>query len=153
MDHASSLKNESPSKNVEHKMPQKSGRFSGIAELHGKPVRIEITERAVRALASYSSPIIAEMQLYFSCLVRKQVLFSEFDAATVQHGLLTTVFPGLYLRFQAVTTAQCRISDVDGKPPLQAMPIKKPEQFVPSWLKIDFRKDQWRGEYGYLSSL
>jgi len=51
--------------------------------------------------------------------------------------------------FRAVATQQCRIKDVGDKPPVETMPIHKPERFVPDWIKIDYRAGQWVGEYGF----
>ena len=43
----------------------------------GKQIEIRMTPAAGRALAQRSVPLLAEMELLFSCLIRKRVLFSE----------------------------------------------------------------------------
>ena len=35
---------------------------------------------------------------------------------------------------------------------LTDFPIAKPEAYVPHWLRIDYRKGQWQGEFGYRSA-
>jgi hypothetical protein len=40
--------------------------------LNGKKLRVDWTERAERALSVRYHPVIAEMQLYFSCVVKKR---------------------------------------------------------------------------------
>ena len=126
--------------------------FSGEVLLLGKPVRFDVSAPAMRALADAASPIVVELELYFSCLVRKQVCFRELagirdeSTASVPHA---SVVPGLFASFRAVTTQECRIADVKGKPPVETLPVKKPDLFVPDWVRIDYRADKWRGEYGF----
>lgn len=126
--------------------------FSGKVELSGKPVRFDISAAAIRFLAESASPVAAELELYFSCLVRKQICFRELGAnqipgdPKIPHA---PVVPGLFASFRAVTTRECRIADVGGKPPVDTMPVKKSDLFVPDWVRIDYRAAKWRGEYGY----
>jgi hypothetical protein len=81
--------------------------------------------------------------------VRKQVRFRELPADESADATLTRVTPGLYASFRAVCTRHCRIVDVSGKPPVETLPVKKPDLFVPDWVKIDFRAGKWLGEYGF----
>lgn len=121
----------------------------GEADLLGKSVHFKITDAAVRALADSGSQILAELELYFSCLVRKQVRFRQLAGNEPKPPGLARVLPGLYASFNAVCTQHCRIADVDGKPPLETLPVKKPDLFVPDWVKIDFKAGKWLGEYGF----
>lgn len=50
-------------------------KYSDECELRGKTIRIRYTEKAKQALAASTSPLIIEMQIYFSCMVQKRVLF------------------------------------------------------------------------------
>ncbi|MCO6411161.1 MAG: hypothetical protein J5I92_00295 [Thiogranum sp.] len=126
--------------------------FSGKVKLAGKPVQFDISVPAMRLLAESASPVSVELELYFSCLVRKQMRFRELD---VEHASgdptasRTPVVPGLFASFRAVTTQVCRIADVDGKPPVQTLPVKKSDLFVPDWVRIDYRAGKWRGEFGF----
>jgi hypothetical protein len=49
------------------------------ARAHGRPLRVRLSADAVRETANSALPILAEMELDFSCLVRKQVRFLEFQ--------------------------------------------------------------------------
>jgi hypothetical protein len=113
-------------------------------ELNGKPVEVSLTRAAQQALAQRQHPLLAEMELYFSCLIRYKVRFYEHtDHASVE------VNDKLHLRFRPVMTAQCG-NDYEGEePPLTDFPIAKPEAFTPHWLAIDYHKGQWQGEFGY----
>lgn len=134
-------------------LPRRAGAYAGHVDILGKAVRVDVSRAALKALSRHGFPLIAEMELYFSCLIRKQVLFREFTRAVSQPDDCSRVIPGLYATFRAVTTKHCRVADVTGKPPVEAMPVKKPRPFVPDWLSIDFRAGQWRGEYGFSRSL
>ncbi len=122
-------------------------------ELRGKRMRVEVSESAARALQARESAILVELELYFSCLVRKQVRFTSADETPAPGHELARILPGLYASFRAVTTAHCRIDETDGKPPVETMPVKRPDLFVPDWLKIDFRHGRWLGEYGFKNDL
>lgn len=118
-------------------------------DLKGKKVRIGISADAVRAAADSPLPLVAELELYFSCLVRKQLRFRRIDDTEVGSNEFTRVVPGLYTTFRAVTTAHCSIAEAGDKPPVVSMPVRKPERFVPDWIRIDYRAGQWLGEYGF----
>lgn len=110
----------------------------------GKEVAVSISHTAITALSKRDSLLVAEMELYFSCLIRKKVRFRESP-----DGELVKVTDQLSARFLPVMTEVCGI-DYDGdEPPLTDFPIKKPESFVPRWLKIDFKNGEWAGEFGF----
>lgn len=110
----------------------------------GKDVSVLISHAAATALTNRDQPLVAEMELYFSCLIRKKVRFKEnLD------GDLIDVMDQLYVRFRPVMTKECGIEYEGDEPPLTDFPIKKPESFVPNWLKIDFKKNEWIGEFGF----
>lgn len=113
-------------------------------ELLGRKVLVSLSTAAVTALSQRDKSLVAEMELYFSCLIRKKVRFREnLD------GELIHVTDQLSVRFRPVMTAVCGIDYEGDEPPLTDFPIKKPESFVPHWLKIDFKKGEWRGEFGF----
>ena len=45
--------------------------------LHDKSLEIRLTRAAQKALAVRDTPLVAEMELLFSCLLRKRVYFGE----------------------------------------------------------------------------
>ena len=114
--------------------------------LDGKTVACELSPRADRALAARATPLVAEMELYFSCLIRKRVRFPESPHADARHVRATQ---RLTLCFRPVMTRACAMRDVEGKPDLEAFPIAHAEAFVPKWLKLDYRHGEWQGEFGY----
>ena len=115
------------------------------SELEGKPFRVMLTAAAQHALAQRERPLIVEMELYFSCLLRLRVLFDrEGDDA-----LASLVNPQLAVRFRPVMSRRCDLHAVEGKPPLDDFPIKNRAPYVPHWLHLDFRKGEWGGKFGY----
>ncbi len=113
-------------------------------QIQGKNVAITLSKAAEKALALRDNMLIAEMELYFSCLIRKQVRFKE-----KVDGDLVNVTDQLAVHFRPVMTRACGIDYEGDEPPLTDFPIQRSESFIPHWLKIDYRKDQWVGEFGF----
>ncbi|MEA3274058.1 MAG: hypothetical protein U9Q81_01920 [Pseudomonadota bacterium] len=111
---------------------------------HERTLEIHITKRAERALAGLGRPLVAEMELYFSCLIRKRVVFREGHAGPADHW----VDEALGLRFRPVMTRNCSLGAAGGEPPVTDFPLVKPQRFVPRWLRIDYRGGAWQGEFG-----
>ena len=126
-----------------------SGSVSGKATLktllEGKDLHILLSAAAQRALAMRTTPLIAEMEIYFSCLIRLRVRFYEDDILSTA----TPVTEQLSIRFRPVVSTCCDLHEVKGKPPLVDLPIVKRTAFMPHWLRLDYRKGQWMGEFDY----
>jgi hypothetical protein len=112
-------------------------------EILGKPVLVEWSSSADKKMQDLAEPLLVEMELYFSCLIRKAVRFGG-DA---QAANFTTAAPHLKIGFRPVMTKVCKVSDFEGAPPLEDFPIVKPEAFVPKRLTIDYRGGKWMGEF------
>ena len=112
--------------------------------LANKPLKLHLTQAAQRALASRSTPLYAEMELYFSCLIRFKVRFYE----QASHSEGVPVSEKLIVNFRPVMTEKCGKDYEGDEPPLTDFPIVQPDAFVPKWLQIDFQQGQWRGEFG-----
>lgn len=109
-----------------------------------KPVKLDLSSAAQLALEARSSPLYAEMELYFSCLIRFKVRFYE----KLSHGEGVAVTDKLVVNFRPVMTEACG-KDYEGEePPLTDFPIVRQDAFVPKWLRIDFRHGEWHGEFG-----
>lgn len=119
-------------------------------ELVGREVNIELTRAASKQLASMESSLKLEMELYFSCFIRKQVRIRQ----TLDTKYQAVVSDKLEIGFRPVMTRVCGLTDTDdnGKTPLTDFPIAKPECYVPHWLKLDYRKGEWQGDFGYIEA-
>ncbi len=113
--------------------------------LEGKPFRVLLTPAARRALDARSTPLVAEMEYYFSCLIRLKVRFYEGDP----EASATPVTDRLAVRFRPVMSRACEVHASGGRAPLTDFPIVRRAAFVPHWLKLDFRRGEWTGEFGY----
>ncbi|ADE11393.1 hypothetical protein [Sideroxydans lithotrophicus] len=112
-------------------------------EISGKKVLVEWSAAADKQMRSLAEPLCVEMELYFSCLIRKAVRFG----GNAHSGNFTLAAPKLSIGFRPVMTKICRVSDVEGAPPLEDFPIVRPEAFVPKRLAIDYRSGKSLGEF------
>ena len=112
-------------------------------EILGKPVQIEWTATADRQLRNLPEPMLVEMELYFSCLIRKAVRFGR----EAQAGNFALASPQLKVGFRPVMTRVCQVSEVEGEPPLEDFPVVRPEAFVPKRLALDYKDGKWTGEF------
>lgn len=125
-----------------------SGRHVAMQEsirIDGKAVTVELSKGARQALSERRLPLLAQMELYFSCLIRKQVRFS--DQRETVRGV--PVNEKLSVEFRPVMTKKCGCASADAEPPLTDFPIAKTYPFIPDWLRIDYRGGQWQGEFGF----
>ena len=130
---------------IEFKSDGAGEKMDKTIQIEGKPVKLHVTRSALKQIDSLLDPICVEMELYFSCLIRKRVLFHP--------GLIRGFnIPGmsrLYISFRPVMTSHCRVDNDGDDPPLTDFPINNAEAFIPRWLTIDYRKGKWLGEFGY----
>lgn len=128
---------------------QSSGQSFEV-RLYGRSLQVRISRAAQEASARLTGPLAVEMELYFSCLIRKAVRFRAAgpNAETTDNATIRLA-GNLILQFRPVTTRHCTLTAGEAAPPLEAMPVTRPQAFVPHWLEIDFRHGEWAGEFGY----
>lgn len=112
-------------------------------EILGKQVLVEWSASADKKLQELTEPLAVEMELYFSCLIRKAVRFGR-DAQAVNFAFAA---PRLKIGFRPVMTKACNVRDFEVEPPLEDFPIVRPEAFVPKRLTIDYKAGRWAGEF------
>jgi hypothetical protein len=112
-----------------------------------KSLQLRVSKSAQAALDRRQSPLLLELELYFSCLVRKRVhVRDHLDGDAVDLN------DKLSVRFRPVVTQQCAMRDVErDNPPVMDMPAVNPERYFPHWLTLDFRRGKWIAEFGYAS--
>ncbi len=114
------------------------------------PLRITLSGSARRALDARSAPLVVEMELFFSCLVRKRL---RWDTAALDGTFLPTG-PGhdkLRVWFHPVVSQHCALpagDDLDALP-LQDFPLMRKEAFTPRWLRLDYRGGVFVGDFGW----
>jgi hypothetical protein len=115
------------------------------ARVNQRDVEVWWTGRAEAALQSNRHPLIVELQLYFSCVVKKRVLFHrqvEFDTTAVNHKLA--------LAFRPIASAVCdprefALNHPEGKDLSHGLAAG----MVPGRVEIDFRQGEWEGQFHY----
>lgn len=112
-------------------------------ELYGRRLRLELTPAAQSALYARTTPLHAEMELYFSCLIRKRV---RFDVPV--RGEAASFGQQLTVSFRPVMTRGCAVSEYTPES-LEDLPIVEPGRFLPHWLRIDWRDGAWQGDFGF----
>lgn len=119
--------------------------MQATVEILGKKILVEWSASADKALNLMAAPLLVEMELYFSCLIRKAVRFGS--GASTRFSVPVT--SKLHLSFRPVVTKQCKVSEIgdDEEPPVDDFQLTKPEAFVPKKLNIDFKRGKWVGEF------
>ncbi|MDH5394585.1 MAG: hypothetical protein OEY11_15485 [Gammaproteobacteria bacterium] len=113
--------------------------------IENRRLRVELTKAAEKALTQREGVLFVEMELYFSCLIRKQVLFHDHQRQQ------NSVSAGnkLSISFHPVMTSSCLISEASAEPAKSDFEMQRRECFVPKWLRLDYKKSGWTGEFGY----
>ena len=112
-------------------------------EILGKKVIVEWSSSADKKLQELTEPLAVEMELYFSCLIRKAVRFGR-DAHAAE---FSSASPHLKVGFRPIMTKACNVKDFEVEPPVEDFPIVKPEAFVPKRLTIDYKAGKWSGDF------
>jgi hypothetical protein len=120
-------------------------RHRETVRINQRDVEVSWTERADRALQDGRQRLIVELQLYFSCVVQKRVLFHEdadFDTTVVNNRL--------EIAFRPIASAVCdprefALSHPAGKDLSHGVAAR----MIPRVVEIDYRRGNWEGRFGY----
>ena len=113
--------------------------------IRGKKMDIMYSRRAEKALQQRSHPLIAELQLYFTCVVQKRVNFheqSDFDTITAN--------PKLKIAYHTVQSSECEPVEFAEKHPVKKeLNSKGANSMRPSLFQIDYKNGQWLGDFSF----
>ena len=121
--------------------------YKPLAEvtLHGHPLQIIGTRRAARALARRELPLSVEMQLFFSCVVMKRVIFHEDKCDRGE-----SANDKLSVDFRAVEALACDpVAFAENYPERRQLTSSAARKMHPSTLSIDFRQGRWFGNFSF----
>jgi hypothetical protein len=120
-------------------------RFAAQVRVNGKPVDVEWSAAAQAALERRSAPLTVELELYFSCLVKKFVHFHESPPAREAVG----VTDRLRIVFRPVTSTACSMELAErlGRQPETELDSAAAHRLAPRRVWIDHRRGAWRAEY------
>ena len=108
------------------------------------PLRVEITRRGKRSLQRRRSPLLIEMQLYLSCMVKKRVIFHE-EEPTLKFLQLSEL---LSINFRTVVSTACDpVEFANHYPVKEEARSKAIKKLSPSILRLDCRQGLWTGDF------
>ena len=114
-------------------------------QLIDKELLLKWSARAEEELSNMSRPLIVEMQLYFSCVVKKRVVFHDqanFETLAVNDNL--------QIAFRPIRAAKCDPQEfARNYPSGGALDSSAAAKMIPTWVDLDFRQGQWQGDFGY----
>ena len=121
-------------------------RYQRGISIDGRALELRWTGRAQRALERRNESLIVELQLMFSCVVKKRVLFH--DRADFER---MPAVAGMELAFHPVASAACDPVEFASHYPvgrvLETSAAKR--MAPPRWVEIDYRRGHWEGRCGY----
>jgi hypothetical protein len=120
-------------------------RHRKTVQLNRRPLELRWSDRAERELQRRGQTLVVELQLYFSCVVKKRVLFHDgVDFAT------TRVDDRLEISFRPIASAVCDPREFAAHhPPGRDLSPGPAARMVPAFAEIDFRAGRWQGRFGY----
>jgi hypothetical protein len=118
---------------------------SKTIQLNQREVVVRWTQRADRALLKLKQPLIVELQLYFSCVVKKRVLFHRqvnFETVGVNKKI--------EMAFRPVASAICSPEEFARRyPEGENLTTGAASRMIPGVVEIDYRRGQWLGQFNY----
>lgn len=119
--------------------------YKDSIHIRGKKMSVIYSKRAKKALEKRDSSLIAELQLYFTCVVQKRVVFHEqTDLDTI------TANPHLEIAYHTVQSNACDPVEFAEKHPVKKeLNSKGANAMRPSLLKIDFKNNEWTGDFSF----
>jgi hypothetical protein len=118
---------------------------SATVVINGKKVVVEWTAEATRELARRQSPLFVELELYFSCLVKKFVHFREDSRGKPT----VAASEKLQLYFRPVTSTACsfEVAERLGRQPEIEIDSKATRRMAPKRVSIDHVDGAWCGSF------
>lgn len=113
-------------------------------------LQVELTRAALAALDARSEPLYVEMELFFSCLIRKRLRW-DCQQAAGEDALPVTAHNKLRVWFHPVVSQHCALpqnNDLSALP-LTEFPLMRKDAFHPHWLRLDYRRGVFQGDFGW----
>lgn len=116
-------------------------------KLGEREVDLRVSDRAQAKLAREAGALDIEMELYFSCLLRKRVYFRATPRPDC--AARANLSAQVSVSFRPVMTRGCSIGEVVGEPEVETLALVRTAAFTPKWLALDYARGKWLGEFGY----
>jgi hypothetical protein len=120
-------------------------RYRQTVVINRRSLEVSWTARAESELQRSEQALVVELQLYFSCMVQKRVLFHrrvDFDT--------TAVVDGLEIAFRPIASAVCDPREFALQHPAgEELSTVGSARMVPRVVELDFRQGNWEGNFNY----
>lgn len=118
---------------------------SATVSINHHEVLVEWTPAAARELDRRAAPLIVELELYFSCLVKKFVHFREDSRGKPT----VSASDKLHLYFRPVTSTACsfEVAERLGRQPEMDIDGKALRKIAPRHVSLDYARGAWRGSF------
>ena len=114
--------------------------------INQRPVELVWTSRAESEMRRLDHALVVELQLYFSCVVKKRVLFHRESASfdTVRAN------DRIEVAFRPIASAACDPNEfAENYPAGRNLLAEQAARMVPRRVEIDFRRGAWEGQFLY----
>ena len=119
-------------------------RHHATVRINPREVELGWSERAEAEMQRSDRTLIVELQLYFSCVVKKRVLFHrqpvDFETVRVNNRL--------QLAFRPIASAICDPREFAESYPV-GRELTAAARMVPRRVQIDYRQGRWEGYFQY----
>jgi len=123
-------------------------KYPQTVSLNGSELVIKYTRRARQALEKRSSPLVAEMQIYFSCVVQKRVLFHDGSKGDSYRGDRVVVNDKLSVAIRSVESQSCDPEYfASNHPEKKTLDSSAARKMTARELIIDYKNNQWQGSF------
>ena len=124
---------------------------NGASRVRPVEWHVEMSPAARRALEARAAPLYVEMELFFSCLIRKRLRWDQPPPADIAPMPSSSDHPQLVVWFHPVMAQHCALpSDAALEDlPLMDFPLSRRDTFRPHWLRIDYRGGAFGGDFGW----
>lgn len=102
-----------------------------------------VSAAAQEALSVRMKPLVAEAEILFSCLVRKQLTFRDASPDL----LSWPVAEGLHLAVRPTLYEMCLPDDGGDVPQVVDFPVDDLVSLIPKSIEIDYRDGCWTGSF------
>ncbi len=111
--------------------------------LTGHEIDVRLTREARRHLETRDEPLFVEIEVLFSCLVRKRVHVGvrRPDAPTFAVG------PNIEVSIRPVVYEGCDPANPEST--LGDIPMDDASRLMPTWLSLDVTDGKWSGSFGW----
>ena len=115
------------------------------AIIEERDIAIHVTDRAMRELSKRSQPLHVNMELYFSCFLKKILHFDDASSNTDE----SKVTDKLFASFRPLQSKSCNMQELtgDNSPTLIDLQVVKKKAIVPRHLFIDCKRGKWMGDF------